>query len=167
MLHLPTYLPSYKGSDEQKRQSFHIKENMIECVPVKCKGTVITVSLSLSHTYPASGVVLDCIDSWSLHPYFVYRDEHAWLTESKVRWHGIVSIDWFKTYLANIQQVVNINGATLSPSYVKRGIPRGSKLGPLLFLCYVNYMYTSVSADCKWNLYADDSGYYLPITVQR
>ena len=31
----------------------------------------LTVSLSLSHWYPGSGVVLDCIDSWSLHPYFV------------------------------------------------------------------------------------------------
>ena len=28
----------------------------------------LTVSLSLSHWYPGSGVVLDCIDSWSLHP---------------------------------------------------------------------------------------------------
>ena len=31
----------------------------------------LTVSLSLSHWYPASGVVLDCIDSWSLHPYLL------------------------------------------------------------------------------------------------
>ena len=29
-------------------------------------------SLSLSHWYPGSGVVLDCIDSWSLHPYLLY-----------------------------------------------------------------------------------------------
>ena len=29
----------------------------------------LTVCLSLSHWYPGSGVVLDCIDSWSLHPY--------------------------------------------------------------------------------------------------
>ena len=28
----------------------------------------ITVSLSLSYWYPGSGVVLDCIHSWSLHP---------------------------------------------------------------------------------------------------
>ena len=27
-----------------------------------------TMSLSLSHWYPGSGVVLGCIDSWSLHP---------------------------------------------------------------------------------------------------
>ena len=32
---------------------------------------VSTVSLSLSHWYPGSGVVLDCINFWSLHPYFL------------------------------------------------------------------------------------------------
>ena len=31
----------------------------------------LTVSLSLSLWYPGSGVVLDCIDSWSLHPYLL------------------------------------------------------------------------------------------------
>ena len=30
---------------------------------------VSSVSLSLSHWYPGSGEVLDCIDSWSLQPY--------------------------------------------------------------------------------------------------
>ena len=33
---------------------------------------VSTVSVSLSHWYPGSGVVLDCIDSWSLHTYLLY-----------------------------------------------------------------------------------------------
>ena len=32
----------------------------------------LTVSLSLSHWYSGSGVVLDCIDSWSLHPYLFW-----------------------------------------------------------------------------------------------
>ena len=32
---------------------------------------VSTVSFSLSHWYPGSGVVLNCIDSWSLHPYLL------------------------------------------------------------------------------------------------
>ena len=31
---------------------------------------VSSVSLSLSLWYPGSGVVLDCIDSWSLQPYY-------------------------------------------------------------------------------------------------
>ena len=33
---------------------------------------VSTVSLSLSNWYPGTGVVLDCIDSWSLHPYLLW-----------------------------------------------------------------------------------------------
>ena len=33
----------------------------------------LTVSLSLSHWYPGSGVDLDCIDSWSLHPYLLWE----------------------------------------------------------------------------------------------
>ena len=32
---------------------------------------VSTVSLSLSHWYPGSGVVLDCMDSSSLHPHLL------------------------------------------------------------------------------------------------
>ena len=32
----------------------------------------LIMSLSLSHWYPRSGVVLDCIDSWSLHPYLLW-----------------------------------------------------------------------------------------------
>ena len=32
---------------------------------------VSAVSLLLSHWYPGSDVVLDCIDSWSLHPYLL------------------------------------------------------------------------------------------------
>ena len=31
-----------------------------------------TVSLSLSHWYPGSGLVLDCIGSGSLHSYLLY-----------------------------------------------------------------------------------------------
>ena len=34
-----------------------------------------TVSLSLSHWYLGSGVVLDCIDSCSLHPYLLWLSE--------------------------------------------------------------------------------------------
>ena len=38
---------------------------------------VSSVSLSLSHWYPGSGVVLDCIDSWSLHHYLLLVSNKA------------------------------------------------------------------------------------------
>ena len=41
---------------------------------------VSSVSLSLSHWCPGSGVVLDCIDSWSLHHYLLSMYGHfVWL----------------------------------------------------------------------------------------
>ena len=43
----------------------------------------LTVSLSLSHWYPGSGVVLDCIDSWYLHPYLLCSR-----TTTQWRWWG-------------------------------------------------------------------------------
>ena len=45
---------------------------------------VSSVSLSLSHWYPGSGVVLDCIDSWSLHHYLLLtlKLSREWLTKT-------------------------------------------------------------------------------------
>ena len=51
---------------------------------------VSTVSLSLSHRYPGSGVVLDCIDSWYLHPYLLSSGHHdVALFEWLRQWHWI------------------------------------------------------------------------------
>ena len=65
----------------------------------------------------------------------------------KIRGHGAVSVDWSKSYLVDRQLVVTINRITSGTGYVKCGVPQGSILGPLLFLCFVYDMYTSVNAD--------------------
>ena len=50
-------------------------------------------SLSLSHWYPGSGVVLDCIDSWSLHPYllrntsFIPLRYQRWSSSKQPSWN--------------------------------------------------------------------------------
>ena len=50
-----------------------------------------TVSLSLSQWYPGSGVVLDCIDNWSLYPYLLQI--FKWTTKTYILWLYALSVN--------------------------------------------------------------------------
>ena len=51
---------------------------MADLLALVCGVSVnLTVSLSLSHWYPGSDVVLDCMDSWSLYPYLLQSNLNA------------------------------------------------------------------------------------------
>ena len=73
---------------------------------------------------------------------------------------GIGSIGWFKSYLSGRTQKVKIGDIESDPKPITCGVPQGSILGPLLFLCYVNDM--ELSTDTKLLLYADDSALIVP-----
>ena len=73
----------------------------------------------------------------------------------KLELMGIGCVQWFKSYLNNRKQIVSVNNASSNSGIVTCGVPQGSILGPLLFLCYINDMPLSVK--CKLFLYADDS----------
>ena len=62
---------------------------------------------------------------------------------------------WFISYLSNRMQTVSINGISSEFLNLSCGVPQGSLLGPLLYLCYSNDM--EISVTCKLLLYADDS----------
>ena len=68
---------------------------------------------------------------------------------------GVSSVEWFRSYLCDRTQIVNVNQVDSAPLNISCGVPQGSIFGPLLFLCYVNDM--PISVDCKVLLYADDS----------
>ena len=78
---------------------------------------------------------------------------------------GVQPTDWFRSYLSDRKQIVNINGVESDPLANLCGVPRGSILGPLLFLCYVNYMPNSTN--CLMLQYAEDSVLIILIKTRR
>ena len=70
---------------------------------------------------------------------------------------GIKSVNWFRSYLSNQNQIVNVNDTESDPSLVTCGVPQESILDTLLFLCYINDMELSISSECKLLIYADVS----------
>ena len=66
------------------------------------------------------------------------------------------AVFWFKAYLTNRTQSVNVDGVLSDPQSIQFGVPQGSILGPLLFILYINNL-PSVVQSCDIQLYADDT----------
>ena len=76
----------------------------------------------------------------------------------KLQYYGIkgTELNWFKSYLYDRQQYVEINSTKSEYQKITTGVPQGSVLGPLLFLIYMNDIEEASSA-LKSILFADDS----------
>ena len=64
---------------------------------------------------------------------------------------------FLKSYLQDRQQQVVIGGETSTKVPVNSGVPQGSILGPLLFVIFINDMFSCVSEGTHIALYADDT----------
>ena len=71
---------------------------------------------------------------------------------------GGTALEWFRSYLSDRTQFVNVNGSTSERYVLQFGVPRGSVLGPLLYS-----LYTSPLSDIankhglSFHFYADDT----------
>ena len=83
-----------------------------------------------------------------------YSVNHSF-TCKKLTALGVKSTKWFQSYLNCRSQIVYVNGTDSISMAFTYGVPQGSILGPILFLCYVNDMPNCV--DCMLLQYADDS----------
>ena len=62
------------------------------------------------------------------------------------------------SYLQNRKQVVVVNGQKSDTLDVKAGVPQGSRLGPLLFLIYMNDITDDIESDIL--IFADDTSLF-------
>ena len=78
----------------------------------------------------------------------------------KLRDMGISNmiVNWISGYLGNRQMCTKFNSYTSNTKSLICGVPQGSVVGPILFLCYVNDIIDVCSdASVKIVLYADDT----------
>ena len=75
-------------------------------------------------------------------------------------------LNWFRSYLTNRSQRVLINGHYSEWLPVLSGVPQGSILGPLLFILYVDDLYSLIRSS-SLRMYADDVALYAEISSHQ
>ena len=71
-------------------------------------------------------------------------------------------LQWFKAYLLNREQRINIKGTCSDSKELATGVPQGSVLGPVLFNVYTSSLGRLLRKHLpQYHFYADDSNLYV------
>ena len=72
---------------------------------------------------------------------------------------------WLSSFLKDRQMNVVVEGEHSESAYVESGVPQGTVLGPLMFLCHINDLPDCVKSQVR--LFADDCLIYREIKTQK
>ena len=75
------------------------------------------------------------------------------------------TLEWLKDFLTGRPQQVLVNGEQSDVSQVTSGVPQGTVLAPLLFLCFIYDLPKNILSTVR--LYADDVILYIPINSKE
>ena len=114
--------------------------------------TVNNISKSLDSGFQIDIIFLDLSDKVPHHRLC-----------NKLSYYGIRGelLTWLQNFLIGRHQQVTLDGSTSESHAVNSGVPQGTILAPLLFLCYINDLPLSINANI--GLYADDTILYIVI----
>ena len=108
------------------------------------------ISLVLDRGCPVDAIFLDFAKAFDSVPH-----NELLLKLWRFGIHGPLWL-WFKAYLTNRWQYVEIDGCRSNQLSVISGVPQGSILGPLLFLIYINDLPDHIHHSSMY-LFADDT----------
>jgi hypothetical protein len=133
---------AYKKNHSTETALLKVQNDIL--IDIDNKKVVLLVMLDLSAAF-------DTID----HDILLTRLRENYGINGKV-------LKWFKSYLTDRSQTVNINDEASLPTKLKYGVPQGSVLGPLLFTAYMAPLKEVIAKyGLKYHCYADDTQLYI------